>query len=276
MVKKLIRFFVICLVLVLIGSCVYVVIDSQIPGQHRAYVRDDVAYQKPQELDSEHYFIDQSQVNNGYILCYLPANWYLIMEQTPSGLHSTTFFASDETKAHKIPLSYGNGEYKFTVVSKEKYTVETVIINASNLDENVIYTMSNDIVNFSSSELVSKIASDLFKKSSSDYDYLSLVVDYIHKTITYDYDQRDADMFLSIDNILAKGTGVCYEHAKLLTALMRVKNIPCKLVFGDFGPNKDYHAWCEVTIDGKSYIADPTSGFITTIDDSRYSRTKVY
>lgn len=50
-----------------------------------------------------------------------------------------------------------------------------------------------------------------------------------------------------LDQVLAKGKGICFDYAALMTAMLRCQGIPCKLVTGYVGTeNPAYHAWISV------------------------------
>ena len=239
------------------------------------FVRDDVLFEKPIETESELFFIDQSQKELGYVLIYTPANWFIVMNKLDSEFEKTIFDAKNETQSYKIPLSYGNGTYEFNLFDSSMQLIHTETVSIDNIKDEILYTMSNDVINFDSSDLVSLIASEAYTKAPSNNDYLIIVNQYVHNQITYDEDRRDLDMFVTVDNILTRSYGVCYEYSKLLTALLRIKNVPCKMVFGDY--DKTYHAWCEVYLNDQWIIADPTLNNITSIDDILYTnRVKIY
>ena len=264
MAKKLLS---IVLLLLLLTSC------SQNTVQE--YIRDDVIYQKPTETKSDFYYIDTTQKDLGYVIFYMPANWYIIMNKLDSDFEQTIYSMKDETDSYKIALSYGNGTYEFEIFDSSMNSIHTENITIENVLDETLYTMSNSIIDFSSSDLVSIIASEAYMKAPTDKDYLNIMNRYVYRHIKYDVDRRDLDMFVTVDNILTRGYGVCYEKAKLFTALARVKNIPCKLVFGDY--KNSYHAWCEVFVDSQWSIYDPTDDRITSIDNKSYTnRIKIY
>ena len=50
-----------------------------------------------------------------------------------------------------------------------------------------------------------------------------------------------------LDEVLAKGKGICFDYAALMTAMLRSQGVPCKLVTGYVGTSKPaYHAWISV------------------------------
>ena len=55
-----------------------------------------------------------------------------------------------------------------------------------------------------------------------------------------------------IDETLSTGKGICFDYAALMTAMLRSRDIPCKLQIGYAGDIK--HAWIDVYIRGKGWV----------------------
>ena len=55
-----------------------------------------------------------------------------------------------------------------------------------------------------------------------------------------------------MDDTLASGTGICFDYAALMTAMLRSQNIPTKLEVGYSGDT--YHAWISTYVDDKGWI----------------------
>ena len=47
-----------------------------------------------------------------------------------------------------------------------------------------------------------------------------------------------------LDQVMAEKKGICFDYAALMTAMLRSRGIPCKLVVGYAGTA--YHAWISV------------------------------
>lgn len=74
-----------------------------------------------------------------------------------------------------------------------------------------------------------------------------------HFALKYNYDQRDNGnvRFLTTDQILASGKGVCQHYTNIVVALCRAKGIPARMIRGYLLENDKAvdHAWVEVFID---------------------------
>ena len=73
--------------------------------------------------------------------------------------------------------------------------------------------------------------------------------------ITYDEAKAssvEAGYLPDVDETLDTGTGICFDYAALTTAMLRTRDIPCKLQIGYAGDIK--HAWIDVYIRGKGWV----------------------
>ena len=125
------------------------------------------------------------------------------------------------------------------------------------------------------------------------------IYNYVNHNITYYFNKAETVSFgylPNVDTILNSGTGICFDYAAVMTAMLRTQNIPTKLVVGYAGPI--YHAWISTYItdigwvngiiyfDGQSWVRmDPTfassgneSGDIMNYigDGSNYNAMYVY
>ena len=55
-----------------------------------------------------------------------------------------------------------------------------------------------------------------------------------------------------LDEVLAAQTGICFDYAALMTAMLRSQEVPCKLVVGYAG--SVYHAWISVWTEENGWI----------------------
>ena len=80
---------------------------------------------------------------------------------------------------------------------------------------------------------------------------------YVTENITYDEEKaaKVRDGYLPvIDDTLSSGTGICFDYASLMTAMMRTQRIPTKLEIGYSGDVK--HAWISAHVDEVGWIDD--------------------
>lgn len=81
------------------------------------------------------------------------------------------------------------------------------------------------------------------------------VYNYVVRNLTYDYDLADnveAGYLPDVDATLKSKKGICFDYAALTTAMLRARDIPCKLQIGYAGTVK--HAWITVYIRSKGWV----------------------
>ena len=110
-------------------------------------------------------------------------------------------------------------------------------------------------VNFTADSLPVAKAEELADGASSDLDIISSVYNYIITHFTYDYSKASSvtsGYLPDIDEVFTSEKGICFDYAALMTAMLRSRDIPCKLQIGYAGDIK--HAWIDVYIRGKGWV----------------------
>jgi len=77
----------------------------------------------------------------------------------------------------------------------------------------------------------------------------------------------------NMDRLLSQHMGICQDIAALTVSLLRIKEIPAKLVIG-LADNR-YHAWVNFFFNNAWKLYDPTAKIIGLIV-SRYEEERVY
>jgi len=148
-------------------------------------------------------------------------------------------------------LSSGSGIYKITIyeqVNGNKYTpLYSTEINAEIKNEFTAFLYPNHFVNYNGDSKAIKLAIFITSKSTTDLAKIEKVYNYVTDNIKYD-DVLAANVRSSyvpdLNRVITEKTGICFDYASLLTAMLRSLNIPTKLVFGYTGDI--YHAWISV------------------------------
>ena len=223
--------------------------------------------------------LDASNTADGYLMLrYSGSNEKVKLQITlPDGTEYTyPVTASEDYSVY--PLPGGNGSYKVTLL--ESVSVEDNLYAVSftqDLDVEISNEFSpflypNFYVNFTADSACVKKGEELAQGCSSDLDAITNIYNYVIKNISYDQGKADSVPYGYIpspDDTLKSGSGICFDYASLMAAMLRSQRIPTKL---DVGYSGDvYHAWisCYVTevgwvdniikFDGKNWsIMDPT------------------
>jgi len=149
------------------------------------------------------------------------------------------------------PLTQGDGTYTLTVLEQLEgatylpaFTQELPLALSDPLAP---FLEPNQFVNYTPTSQASALAQELTAEAGTDLDKVSILFDYVVDHITYD-DAKAAAVepgyLPDVDETLSSGTGICFDYAALLCAMLRSVDVPCKLAVGDSGGV--YHAWVEV------------------------------
>lgn len=217
-----------------------------------------------QTLGSSPLVLDVSNQDQGYLTAQSDSadSRMSIQLTTPSGVLYSYFLAPKEQAV--IPFSEGSGDYVITCyqqIDGSQYAAlysETLTVNLEN--EFLPFLYPNQYVNFSAESEACTLAQSLVTEEMKDVDILKTFYSYVTSHITYDYDKANSvetGYLPDIDETLRTGTGICFDYAALLTAMLRSQDVPCKLEIGYSGEIK--HAWIDVYIRGKGWATKAVS-----------------
>ena len=180
-----------------------------------------------------------------------------------------------------IPLTQGNGEYKFILcrnISGTKYAVmQTVSITQRLASDNDAFLSSNYIIDWDRTNAAVKKAQSLAGKGSTN-DKIKYIYEYVVKNYTYDYTKaknindiaKTAAYIPDVAKVYSEKKGICYDYSVLMASMLRSVGVPTKVVTG-YTPNATvYHAWNNVYADSKWNVID------TTYDAQMYRAKRSY
>lgn len=244
--------------------------------------------------------LDYSNSSQGYVMVkYLKAVDKKIKVQislTNGTLY--TYNLNSRSEYEVFPLTQGNGKYKIQVfenVSGTKYLqVFSESVDVTLADEFLPFLYPNQYVNFSASSEAVKLSNTLNQQAVTDLDVIKNVFDYVTDNVSYDYEKAktvQSGYLPNVDNVLKVKTGICFDYAALMTAMLRSQGIPTKLVIGY--NNDIYHAWIStytkdngwidnvISFDGQQWtMMDPTTaataGKTKPIDPNNYQGKYTY
>lgn len=180
-----------------------------------------------------------------------------------------------------LPLQFGNGEYKVTImenVEGNQYKlIDSQSVELELGNENEVYLNSIQLIDWSKDMASIKKAKELAKSVSSDMEKVQLVHDYIVNNVRYDYDKAQnvkPGYLPSIDETMSSSKGICYDFASLNASMLRSLDIPTKLVMGYKSDIGSYHAWNEAYVDGEWVIIDATYDSILDENELPYEMVK--
>lgn len=107
---------------------------------------------------------------------------------------------------------------------------------------------------------IRKAAAEAVKGAASKHDEVKKLVEYVFRHVeAKGLDRGYAPAIATLES----RAGDCTEHSVLLSALLRARGFPTRLVDGVIvdGTKAGYHEWVEVYLDGEGFVAaDPTFG----------------
>lgn len=159
-----------------------------------------------------------------------------------------------------FPISCGSGSYKIQIYEQaegDKYakSLETEF-NVKLRSETSPFLYPNKYVNFSQSSSAVKKAAEVCAGKSDEIEKLAAIFGWVTDNVTYDTQLAatvKSGYVPDPDSVLAKRSGICYDYASLMAAMVRSQGIPARLVVG-YAADNIYHAWNEVWTDETGWI----------------------
>ena len=119
-----------------------------------------------------------------------------------------------------------------------------------------MYLYPNKYINFNGKSECVKKAAELCAGIENDVERIAEIFSYVAGNITYDKQLAatvKSGYIPDPDRTLKKGTGICFDYASLMGAMLRSQGIPTRLVIGWAEP-EIYHAWNEIYTDETGWI----------------------
>lgn len=292
--KRVVSFCVICLILALCTGCSQTAGEkpsSAQPGteptEENSKTGDDVSKETETSADKEgsraweaevlvpeaagtevygegEILLDASNAPEGYVMLnYNGSNPKVKFQITTPEEVTYTYTVAEYGSYKAYPLPGGDGKYGLTVyeaASEEKNLYAVALsqeITVSIPDKLRTFLYPNCYVEFDASSACVKKGEELAKGCDTDLDVVASVYGYVTENITYDYDKAEtvqAGYSPYPDDTLAAGTGICFDYASLMSAMLRSQQIPTRLEVGYVGDL--YHAWLSCYIDESGWVDD--------------------
>lgn len=242
---------------------------------------------------SEGVTIDASHISEGYIMVsYTGTNEKVKLQIT--GPDEVVYTYDLHGDYETFPLTAGSGSYTvgvFENIEGTSYsTLFTQTIDVKIDDEFGPYLYANQYVNFNGDSKVVEKAEELSKPCNDDLEVIEQVYNYMISNFTYDYDKAESvqsGYLPDVDEVFEAQTGICFDYAAVMAAMLRSQRIPTRLEVGYAGDV--YHAWISTYIeeqgwvngiiqfDGKNWeLMDPTFASTSTKPEDFITNTDEY
>lgn len=211
-------------------------------------------------LGSDLLMIDISHCDQGYGLVKYTgeADKINIQIDTPDGNNYKYFI---EEKEVYVPIAFTSGDGTYIVsafehIEGDQYvSLFTEIVDVALEDDFLPYLYPNQYVNFTSDSDAVKKAAEITKNASTDLELLTTVYHFVISNIVYDNAKAESveiGYMPDIDETLETETGICFDYAALMAAMLRSQGVPCKMAIGYSSDVK--HAWIDVYIEGQGWV----------------------
>ena len=210
--------------------------------------------------DNSKVLLDASNTSQGYVMVkYTGSNSKIKVQVTKSGKETYTYDLNARDDYEVFPLSEGNGSYSIKVfenITGNQYSQAfSQDISVTIPDEFAPFLYPNQYVNFNSTSAVVQTGSQIAAGISDPIEVVTAIYNYVITNVTYDTAKASSvksGYLPNVDTVLAQKTGICFDYAAVMTAMLRSQNIPTKLVVGYTG--SVYHAWVNVYIDNVGWV----------------------
>ncbi len=204
--------------------------------------------------------IDISNVAEGYIMLKYTGGAAKVKVQIMkdgADPYNYDFLPGGDYEA--LPLSQGSGNYVVTVnenIEGNSYAVvDTASFDAAIADEFAPFLRPSKYVNYNASSAAVALSQQLAEGATSDLQVIESIYNYVAGNISYDYDfaaQVSTFYVPNVDETFQKGTGLCFDYAVSMTALLRLQGIPAQLILGY--STDVYHAWLNVYTEETGWV----------------------
>lgn len=231
--------------------------------------------------ENENLLLDASHISEGYLMIkYTGTADKVKLQLTSPDQIVYTYLVPTNGDFQVYPFSGGDGPYRTDLYecidpADDMYALAfTQDLAVSLSDPFKPFLYPNAYVNFTTGSEAVSLGESLAEDCYSDFDVISNVYHYITETITYDKDKAKSVTYGYLpdnDETLKSKSGICFDYASLMAAMLRSQKIPTKLEVGYAG--EVLHAWISTYItdvgwidniiefDGSDWtLVDPTFG----------------
>ena len=205
--------------------------------------------------------IDASNASKGYVMVKQTGVDKRLKVQIVMGDKKYNYDLNNKGNYEAFPLQFGDGTYKIRILQNKEGNTYSELFSAQiqvKLDPaNSVFLAPNQYVNYNASSTTIKKAFDLCSGAKSDLEKLQIIYSWIISNITYDTNKAknvQTGYLPDVDAILKSKTGICFDYAAMMAAMLRSQGIPTKLVIGTVSAADLNHAWNEVYLEGKGWV----------------------
>ncbi|HPF87707.1 MAG TPA: transglutaminase-like domain-containing protein [Candidatus Limiplasma sp.] len=242
---------------------------------HFAEITGETVYEKDGVV------IDASNVSQGYVAVkYTEQTDGDLLVKIVRGSSTHTYYLNSSNEYEVYSFQDGNGKYTVQVYRQVKGSQYTKVyskeISVAMEEENDPFLYPNQYVWYTADSTAVSISLELCKDATTDKEKIEILSDYVMRALAYDHIKArtvKSGYVPDIDEVLAKKKGICFDYSAVFACMLRVQNIPAKLIIGY--ADKYYHAWNRVWVDGEWERYDLTFADSGT-EISKYTQEAFY
>lgn len=205
--------------------------------------------------------IDYSNTEDGYIMAKtLTSDHDRLKIRVSKDDEEYTYDLATDDRYLSYPLNMGSGEYNIKVfeqVEGTSYALNNSIWFYTELEDELYpYLYPSIIVDYDLETSAVNKSFKLCEGKMTELERVHAVYNWIIRHIDYDYERLEVIqskyVLPDLERVVDKGKGTCFDYAGLMTCMLRVQQIPCKVITGYV--EQGYHAWVEVYIHDIGWI----------------------
>ncbi|MBQ9707811.1 MAG: transglutaminase domain-containing protein [Firmicutes bacterium] len=203
--------------------------------------------------------IDASNTEDGYISIKYKGDSDKVKFQMKADGNTYTYDLHKKAGYMVFPFSCGDGQYSLeiyeNVVDDQYAQVCAETVDVAIKDPNTPFLYPNNYVDYAKDDKVVSLTYDVTKDTGTQLQAVQDVYNYVTGNIEYDYDLADSvepGYIPTITDTIDSKKGICFDYSSLMSAMLRIRNIPTKLVVGYQGDV--YHAWISVYISDVGWV----------------------
>ena len=205
--------------------------------------------------------IDASNSSQGYLMIKLKkamSGSYRILVNADDINVRYTFQLNNSGNYEVIPITEGSGSYTVSVLKVTSAGKGTVMfkqaLSVSVSDSFLPFLTPNQFCMYNSGSSCVALSSTLCGGNKDTIAKTAAIYDYVINNISYvSTAENGANGYIPLpDTVLANKSGICFDYASLMSAMLRSQRIPTKLDVGYSG--EVYHAWISCYVDEVGWV----------------------
>lgn len=214
---------------------------------------------------SEAAWVDYTSADQGYVMVqYLGEHTGQVKLQITGPTSLTyTFDLTAGAGFEVFPLTEGTGDYTLNIYEQDSgtsyYLVDSITFAAAPVDDFVAYLYPNQYVNYTQGSDAQALSIEAATGAVDELDLVAQIYGAVMDAVDYDYDLAEliasgglSSYIPDLDSVIATEAGICFDYASLMVAMLRMQEVPAKLVIGYAG--EAYHAWINVYTEEDGWI----------------------